>query len=78
MFQLIYLSFQANTPFDKLLTVEENLKRLMSTESELRRQKELGSRGGNGSLLGNLKVTPIVNYETALQRSKRAKKGKLE
>ncbi|KAI9309612.1 hypothetical protein BJ944DRAFT_226705 [Cunninghamella echinulata] len=59
-------------------TVEENLKRLMSTESELRRQKELGSRGGNGSLLGNLKVTPIVNYETALQRSKRAKKGKLE
>lgn len=58
-------------------TVEENLKRLMSMESELLRQSELGARGKD-SVLGNLKITPIVNYETALQRRKRAKKGKLE
>ncbi|CAO3607104.1 unnamed protein product [Cunninghamella blakesleeana] len=58
-------------------TVEENLKRLMSMESELLRQSELSARGKD-SVLGSLKITPIVNYETALQRRKRAKKGKLE
>ncbi|KAI8076776.1 uncharacterized protein BX664DRAFT_287576 [Halteromyces radiatus] len=58
-------------------TVEENLKRLMSAESDILRQRELGSKGAV-SPLADLNTTPIVNYETNLQRRKRAKRGKLE
>ncbi|CAO3579667.1 unnamed protein product [Absidia cylindrospora] len=58
-------------------TVEENLKRLMSAESDIIRQRELGSRETVSPLV-DLNLTPIVNYETNLQRRKRAKRGKLE
>jgi hypothetical protein len=59
-------------------TVEENLKRLMSAESDIIRQRELASRETTISPLVDLNLTPIVNYETNLQRRKRAKRGKLE
>jgi hypothetical protein len=58
-------------------TVEENLKRLMSAESDIIRQRELGTRETVSPLV-DLNLTPIVNYETNLQRRKRAKRGKLE
>ncbi|KAI8342685.1 hypothetical protein BC941DRAFT_499079 [Chlamydoabsidia padenii] len=58
-------------------TVEENLKRLMSAESDIIRQRELGTRETKSPLV-DLNLTPIVNYETNLQRRKRAKRGKLE
>lgn len=49
----------------------------MSAESDIIRQRELGTRETVSPLV-DLNLTPIVNYETNLQRRKRAKRGKLE
>ncbi|KAG0186762.1 hypothetical protein DFQ28_007330 [Apophysomyces sp. BC1034] len=55
-------------------TVEENLKRLMSTENQLARrpaEKLLTNEGGDDAIS---MMMPIVNYESAMQRRKRAAK----